>query len=158
MRRSPTGAASSPAPTPGGEGSPVVRAKGAEPPRALPAWALVVAYAGLVSALSHMSRPPVPRPLQTSPATFALHVVEFAGFAFFFYRALGRSRPGWSPLALLAVTVSATAAFGVLDELHQSFVPGRFCQALDVLADTLGGAAAATVMTVLSRRNRTPGG
>ena len=127
-------------------------------PRALTAWLLVAAYAGLISAVSQMSRPPLPRPLQTTPATFALHAGEFAVFALLLYRALGGSWPGWSSLRLLVVTVSVTAAFGALDELHQSFVPGRFCQAVDVLADTLGGAAAATVMTVLRRRNRTPGG
>lgn len=49
---------------------------------------------------------------------------------------LGRNRrAAW--LALLAVS-----AFGVTDEFHQSFVPGRSCSAADWVADTLGAALA----------------
>ena len=49
---------------------------------------------------------------------------------------LGRNRrAAW--LALLAVS-----AFGVTDEWHQSFVPGRSCEVLDWVADTLGAALA----------------
>lgn len=49
---------------------------------------------------------------------------------------LGRSgRAAW--FALLAVS-----AFGVTDEFHQSFVPGRSCSAADWVADTLGAALA----------------
>jgi VanZ family protein len=40
-------------------------------------------------------------------------------------------------LSLLLVTV-IVSAYGVTDELHQSFVPGRDCDVWDWVADTLG--------------------
>jgi hypothetical protein len=46
--------------------------------------------------------------------------------------------PAW--LAVLIVS-----AFGVTDEWHQSFVPGRSCDVFDWLADTLGAALAVTL-------------
>jgi hypothetical protein len=46
--------------------------------------------------------------------------------------------PAW--LAVLIVSV-----FGVTDEWHQSFVPGRDCDVLDWLADTTGAALAVTL-------------
>ncbi len=45
--------------------------------------------------------------------------------------------------ALLAVLI--VSAFGVTDEWHQSFVPGRDCDVFDWLADTLGAALAVTL-------------
>ncbi len=36
----------------------------------------------------------------------------------------------------------AASAFGATDEWHQSFVPGRSCDVLDWLADTVGAALA----------------
>jgi VanZ family protein len=35
------------------------------------------------------------------------------------------------------------AAYGVSDEVHQSFVPMRSVEAMDVVADTVGAAVAA---------------
>jgi len=46
--------------------------------------------------------------------------------------------PAW--LAVLIVS-----AFGVTDEWHQSFVPGRSCDVFDWLADTTGAALAVTL-------------
>ena len=55
---------------------------------------------------------------------------------------LGRGpRAGW--LALLA-----TSLFGVSDEWHQSFVPGRSSDVADWLADTSGGALALALYTL----------
>ncbi|MDB6168519.1 MAG: VanZ family protein [Verrucomicrobia bacterium] len=54
---------------------------------------------------------------------------------------LGR---GWRAAAWAVLAVSL---FGISDEWHQSFVPGRDCSAMDWLADTLGAALAVTVYT-----------
>jgi len=54
------------------------------------------------------------------------------------------AKGGWSkwPAWLAVLTVSA---FGVTDEWHQSFVPGRDCDVFDWLSDTLGAALAVTL-------------
>ncbi len=116
------------------------------------AWLLVVAYVTLITVLSSLSKPPIPEGLQSTPGTLALHIVEFGGFAFLLFRALARSRPQWSVGRVVLVTIAVTVAFGILDEIHQSFVPGRYCQAVDVVADTVGGSAAALLSAVVRRR------
>jgi VanZ family protein len=47
------------------------------------------------------------------------------------------------PLAMLGLSLGCGALLGALDELHQSFVPGRFCAVSDVVADLLGVGAGA---------------
>ncbi|MGB5540538.1 MAG: VanZ family protein, partial [Gammaproteobacteria bacterium] len=42
--------------------------------------------------------------------------------------------------------------YGVLDEIHQYFVPGRQADVLDVLADVSGGLLGAGLMFLLLRR------
>ncbi len=53
-----------------------------------------------------------------------------------------------TPLLLTIVSVVFCSLYGVSDEWHQSFVPGRSADVMDWLADTSGAAAA---MTLLSR-------
>ncbi len=54
---------------------------------------------------------------------------------------LGR---GWRAAAWSLLVVSA---FGVTDEWHQSFVPGRLAEVADWVADTLGALVAVTLYT-----------
>jgi VanZ family protein len=52
--------------------------------------------------------------------------------------ALGRVGDGvpWHRILLVTVIV---ALYGVLDEVHQAYVPGRMSSVGDVMADTAGG-------------------
>lgn len=54
-----------------------------------------------------------------------------------------RRRPSLSQ-AIAAVAVATL--YGITDEFHQSFVPGRTTDALDVAADAVGAAAAAAAV------------
>ncbi len=47
-----------------------------------------------------------------------------------------------SPLQSCGTTVVVCLLYGLSDEFHQSFIPGRMVSAGDVAADTLGAAAA----------------
>jgi VanZ family protein len=63
----------------------------------------------------------------------------------------------WKSLArrtLLGVFLF-TAAYGVIDEVHQYFVPGRDCNIWDWLADAVGAAAGAGIMHFLMPRIET---
>ena len=42
-------------------------------------------------------------------------------------------------------------AYGITDELHQAFVPGRLCDPADWLTDTLGASLGATLAAILVR-------
>jgi VanZ family protein len=48
--------------------------------------------------------------------------------------------------------VGVLAVWGVADETHQTWIPGRSMEGGDVLADVAGAAAGAVAASVLSRR------
>ena len=77
-----------------------------------------------------------------------VHLVCYAGLAFWVGYAVHCHRCGWAMVALVAVLVSL---YGVVDELHQSFTPGRDSSVLDWLADTVGGVVGASVYLLLVR-------
>lgn len=54
-------------------------------------------------------------------------------------------------LALLSAALIASV-YGVIDEIHQSFTPGRDCDVWDWLADTLGAFLGAALMTLAGVR------
>jgi VanZ family protein len=68
------------------------------------------------------------------------HMVGYGLLAIAFHRGIGGPSPrGW----ILAWTF--TILYGVSDELHQGFVPGRMSSMLDVGIDGLGGLVGLTI-------------
>ena len=85
--------------------------------------------------------------LSVLPSTGALgaipHGDKLVHAAYFFLVAAlavraARFGEGWSRKKSLLYIVVCVLLYGMLDELHQSFVPHRDVEALDVIADTLG--------------------
>lgn len=115
------------------------------------ALALALAWAALVFYLS--SRPdPLPFPVSAFPGEDkVLHALAYAVLgALLALAAAGPRFPGRRAVLLGAALASL---YGVTDELHQSFVPGRDTSAGDWVADTLGAAAgAALAITAVRRR------
>lgn len=65
------------------------------------------------------------------------HLLAFGGLAALWARALWFGTTGrWLRVGLLAVGIAA--AYGVVDEFHQSFVSGRDASVDDAVADLLG--------------------
>jgi len=65
----------------------------------------------------------------------------------------------WRHVGLLtaAGAVAISSLYGVTDEFHQRFVPGRDFELLDMAADALGSAAAAALLwawAIIRRRSR----
>jgi VanZ family protein len=55
--------------------------------------------------------------------------------------------------ALMVAVVVGVSLFGAFDEWHQYFIPGRFPDVMDWLADSVGGAVGATMFAFgLGRR------
>ncbi len=106
-------------------------------------WGPAVAYAGLIFYLSAQSSFPVPGRLWDFDKV--IHFIEYGVFAVLLMRATGSP-----PISLLIA-----ALYGVSDELHQSFTPGRDCSAFDALADCIG---AGVVCGVAVLRNLTSRG
>ena len=64
------------------------------------------------------------------------HVFIYAVLAFLFVRALAYHRH--FTLRLFWITFAVTLLYGVSDEIHQVFVPGRGFQLYDILMDGVG--------------------
>ncbi|MQA30374.1 MAG: VanZ family protein [Luteitalea sp.] len=72
-----------------------------------------------------------------------LHALVYFGLGVLLTRAMSQGDPARASLRTALLATAVAALYGVSDELHQSFVPLREVDALDVLADTLGAGAAA---------------
>jgi VanZ family protein len=106
----------------------------------LEGWGPVVLWACLIFTLSSLPGgslrlPPIPC------ADKLAHAGVYGVFALALLRALRRGTSWPAPL-LCAVTLGAALVYGISDELHQSFVPGRSVEALDVAADAAGATLA----------------
>ena len=71
-----------------------------------------------------------------------VHAATYGILALMLYAALGRPLTAW----LLA------SLYGIRDEIHQSFVPGRSADVWDVLANSMGAALAILFVRYLWRR------
>jgi VanZ family protein len=78
------------------------------------------------------------------------HILAYAGLAWLWWRALSPNRQvTWS---ILGLAFGLTTLYGISDEFHQLFVPGRHGRVADVLFDMAG----ALVTVLLLRRFQWP--
>ena len=117
-------------------------------------WAPVGAMLAMQVFLSSQSQlPPVPL-LHFLPGS---DKVEHAGWFFLLgllvWRA-ARNGDGWARRQTTLLLIIGALLWGISDEAHQSFVPGRSVEAADVAADIAGAAVAAVVAEPLLRRLR----
>ncbi|MBI2914848.1 MAG: VanZ family protein [Firmicutes bacterium] len=118
--------------------------------RRILAWGPALVYAGFIAFGSSLPGGTV----ETRVPDFVLHGLEYMGLGVLthlgFRWGLGHTE---ARSALLAVLVSTV--YGVSDEIHQSFVPGRESSLLDLLAD--GAGATLAQLLILAGRRRAPG-
>ncbi|MCX7012348.1 MAG: VanZ family protein [Candidatus Sumerlaeota bacterium] len=79
------------------------------------------------------------------------HIIAYSVFAALLARALAKGGPLTRRMAMVCVVVAAL--YGVTDEFHQIFVPGRFCSAVDWTADVVGSAVGIIAYWATSRRS-----
>lgn len=105
----------------------VERTSGGRIVRSIPAFAALI-WMGVIFALSARSTVPEPLGLAAGLTAIAGHLVAYAVLA-----------------ALLSLALIGATAYGLSDEWHQTFVPGRDASVLDIVVDgigALGGLAA----------------
>lgn len=68
-----------------------------------------------------------------------IHIVEYAPYGCLIARALENTVFNGHSRKVLVWTMVLVLCYGVSDEIHQYFVPGRTMDIFDVLADVLGG-------------------
>jgi VanZ family protein len=101
-----------------------------------------------LSSLSTLPSPPA------DLSFYDVHLAAYAGLGALTARATGRGIRDVSWRAVLAAVV-ISSLYGVSDEYHQLFVPGRSFDVLDMLADTIGsigGASAVGAWSIIMRR------
>ena len=112
--------------------------------------ALTIAWMGVIFALSHQPTLPYPPDLDAMIVSTLGHVTVYTVLASLVWWALGGRGMSGGWRAVVAVTVAVL--YGVTDEWHQSFVPGRTPDARDIVADTFGALMAMVVVRWLVRR------
>lgn len=101
-------------------------------------WAPPVVLCAAMFLVSSQQAPEIITALQFSDKVE--HFLAYAILGFLFGRAAGRA-PGWSGWRTGVWVAGLAAGYGVFDEFHQWFTPGRSAQVTDAIADTLGGTA-----------------
>jgi VanZ family protein len=121
----------------------------------LPRWGAACVWMVLVFCLS--AQPSLPRLTDRlgDIQSFAGHFLEYGVLALLLRWSLtgtsvGGKEVGAKRAALWAFVLAA--AYGVTDEVHQHFVPGRHMDPLDLLTDAAGAAVALCVAALVERR------
>ena len=87
-------------------------------------------------------------------SAYDVHIAAYAGLGALSARATGKGLRDVSWRAVLAAIV-ISSLYGVSDEYHQLFVPGRSFDVLDMVADIIGsivGASAVGAWSIIRRR------
>ena len=79
------------------------------------------------------------------------HVIAYAALGVTVCFALKDDFRKSQPLKACVFTVAFCTLYGISDEFHQYFVPGRFVSILDVCADTFGGVLASVTWLFVRR-------
>ncbi len=97
-------------------------------------WFPVFLYSGIIFYAS--SLPDLKPPLEIKNVDKIIHVFEYFPFGFLLARAFLQQ---WPAVKLWQVVTICSLLYGISDEYHQSFVPGREAGVIDAIADTIGG-------------------
>lgn len=115
-------------------------------------WAPVAVMMALHVWLSSRSHLPVPLPPIPGSDKIA-HACWFFLLGLLLWRA-AREGEGFTRRRTAIVLVAGALVWGISDEAHQHFVPGRSVEALDVVADVTGATLAALLAEPLLNRLR----
>jgi len=101
-------------------------------------WVAVALWATVIYMLSDQSKLPTAPGLSSQVTSIAGHLVAYGILGFLLAAALQESGAGPRRVARLALVLAVL--YGISDEWHQSFVPGRVPSLGDLLADAIGAA------------------
>ena len=85
-----------------------------------------------------------------------VHFVEYGTLAFLLSHAIRGTWPNRSLQFVAFYGVIGTVLWGLLDEIHQAYVPGRNSDPIDVLADTAGASLATLIYTSIVHWRKRP--
>jgi len=106
-------------------------------------WLPVILYCLLIY---FQSANPSPKQIPQWPLIDKLlHFAAYGVMAILFYRAYRTLPIANTPRVLMLLSIVSASLYGISDEIHQSFVPFRDAEFMDVVADVLGSACGALV-------------
>lgn len=120
-------------------------------------WVPTIGYCLLIFVLSSKSKGVyMPSPFGVDKVA---HFVEYGVLGFLLARLIANVQSTFSKGFLLGLVVILATLYGISDEVHQAFVPGRNASPWDVAADGLGGLMGAVVYKrTIHKRDARPGG
>jgi len=119
-------------------------------------WLTLAAYMAFIFFLS--SRSDLPDVLPGLDFGDKLqHIAAYLILAILWSRAIARRWTAIDDKKLFVIVVLFTGLYGISDEIHQSFVPGRLADSLDVIADIAGAMVGARLYIRYKRGGRAPG-
>lgn len=123
--------------------------------RRFAAWAAAAAWCALIFILSHQPDLSGPSWLDAVPYSDKLaHFLIYAVLCLLAARALHREPAPLLRGHALILAVAFAALYGISDEWHQSFIPGRHPDAADWAADLLGALCAAAALHLAAVKSR----
>jgi VanZ family protein len=99
-------------------------------------WCLLAGYCLLIFIQSSLPSPDVGPDLPGQDKF--LHLVAYAVLGYLACRSFASLRSLRSPLVIFTAGFIFAVLFGISDEWHQSFVPGRMADGWDLFADGVG--------------------
>ena|SRR3989338_6028509 len=100
-------------------------------------WLPLYLYAGIIFYMSSLSHP-LPKVSIPYFDKF-LHLIEYGVFGILAARAFKNSPREKLSRNFIILAIIASAAYAASDEFHQSFIPFRSCDAMDLTVDVIGG-------------------
>ncbi|HQP10299.1 MAG TPA: VanZ family protein [Candidatus Omnitrophota bacterium] len=115
-------------------------------------WFPAILYSGIIFWVS--SQPHVKTPMPQLRFDAVLHLLAYMPFGFLLARAVDQTKKSVPWQLLFGLVLLGAFVYGISDEFHQSFVPGRSAEAFDLIADTIGGGAGGYIYLLFAARLR----
>lgn len=119
------------------------------------AWLPVVVWAALLFGLSSITGSQIPS-MPIPQADKLAHIGIYGIFGILCFGALRRTT-NLTPAGIIWAGTLLALGYGISDEVHQIFVPGRASEFLDLLADVLGGWLGCLAASLAFGRSRREG-
>ncbi len=103
-------------------------------------YGAIGAYCAFIFWISHQSRPPGSS-IDFENSDKVAHFLVYAVLATLISVGLHRAPRTYRPAVLHGVPIVFASLYGISDEVHQLFVPGRTFSYQDMMADALGAVA-----------------
>jgi len=109
-------------------------------------WLITIIYMGIIFYVS--SQPHLRLPVDFWQADKFAHLLFYIPLSFLFYLSL---RASGIERYIFIISILLSCLYGVTDELHQAFVPGRVASIGDLFADSLGALTGSWIASLIRR-------